>query len=352
MRSNRPKPLHRLCGRPMLHYVLDALDDVAVERIAVVAGEGADQVAKALGGASGDRWVTVVEDHLRAGSAATTTAGLAVFADDFTEDDVVILPGDAPLLASATVAALVAEHRATGASATVLSTAAAGDVGRARSLVGGKDDTVARLARPGSVESRSAELWSAGVYVVRRSLLAPALRRVLPDPDTGTAPLADVVEVLSSAGHPVRTLTLDVVGEVQSIHDRVQLAEVEAAIRQRTNRRWMLAGVTMVDPERTYIDTTVRLAPDVTLFPGTLLQGDTVIGPGSEIGPDTRLVDCAVGARARVTKAMGRDAEVGEAAQVGPFAVLEPGSQVAPAAVTGPFYHAQEAGSPPASPGT
>jgi bifunctional UDP-N-acetylglucosamine pyrophosphorylase/glucosamine-1-phosphate N-acetyltransferase len=97
----------------------------------------------------------------------------------------------------------------------------------------------------------------------------------------------------------------------------------------------------MVDPDRTYIDATVQLAPDVTIFPGTLLQGDTVVGEGAELGPDTHLVDCVIGARASVRQTVGRHADVGEGADVGPFAVLEPGSHVSPGSRTGPFYTAK-----------
>jgi bifunctional UDP-N-acetylglucosamine pyrophosphorylase/glucosamine-1-phosphate N-acetyltransferase len=100
----------------------------------------------------------------------------------------------------------------------------------------------------------------------------------------------------------------------------------------------MLQGVTMLDPERTYIDATVTLAKDVTLFPGTVLQGATVVEEGAEIGPDTRLVDCTVRAGAVVEQTVGRLAEIGAGATVGPFASLAPGSRVAPGAVTGPFF--------------
>ncbi len=97
----------------------------------------------------------------------------------------------------------------------------------------------------------------------------------------------------------------------------------------------------MLDPERTYIDSTVELAPDVTLFPGTLLQGKCVIGSGAEVGPNTRLVDCTVGDNAVVEATVGRHAEVCAGARVGPFAVLEPGSVVAADTITGPFYTAE-----------
>ena len=96
----------------------------------------------------------------------------------------------------------------------------------------------------------------------------------------------------------------------------------------------------MLDPERTYIDTTVQLESDVTLFPGTILQGSCTIGAGAELGPNTRLVDCVVGARSVVENTAGRDAEVGEDAHLGPYAVLEPGSSVPDGARPGPFYTA------------
>ncbi len=120
----------------------------------------------------------------------------------------------------------------------------------------------------------------------------------------------------------------------------MQLARAEAELRRRTNERWLRLGVTMLDPDRTYIDATVELAPDVTLFPGTMLQGRCVVGAGAELGPDTRLVDCVVGAGAIVDQTVGRDAEVGEHAVVGPFAVLEPGSLVPASTRTGAFYTA------------
>ncbi len=149
-----------------------------------------------------------------------------------------------------------------------------------------------------------------------------------------------MVGVLHDAGYRVEGLVAPDPMETQGVNDRVQLATAEAELRRRTNDRWLRLGVTMVDPERTYIDATVQLAPDVTLFPGTMLQGRCIIGPGAELGPDTRLVDCSVGAGATVEATIGRDAEVGEHAVVGPFAALEPGSSVPSDTRTGPFYTA------------
>ncbi len=130
--------------------------------------------------------------------------------------------------------------------------------------------------------------------------------------------------------------------EPAGINDRAQLAIAEAELRDRINDRWMLTGVTMIDPERTYVDSTVQLAPDVTLFPGVVLQGDTVVGASAEIGPDTRLVDCRVGEGAVVENSVGRLAEIGAGARVGPYASLTPGSRVPPGTVTGAFFKSEE----------
>jgi len=128
--------------------------------------------------------------------------------------------------------------------------------------------------------------------------------------------------------------------ETVGVNDRAQLAAAEAVLRQRINERWMRRGVTMLDPDRTYVDASVRLAADVTLFPGTMLHGDTIVGAGARLGPDVRLTDCAVGEGAIVEQAVGELASVGDGAVVGPFASLPPGSHVAPGLQTGAFYTA------------
>jgi bifunctional UDP-N-acetylglucosamine pyrophosphorylase/glucosamine-1-phosphate N-acetyltransferase len=191
-------------------------------------------------------------------------------------------------------------------------------------------------------EANEAELAideiNTGIYVFRRGLLAPALRRITPDNSQSELYITDVIEVLAEAGHQVVSLVVDDPDETQGVNDRAQLADAEAELRFRTNQRWMREGVTMVDPVATYIDAGVTLAPDVTLFPGTVLQGTTTVGPGSDIGPYTRLVDTRVGERAEVTESVAHHATIGDDAVVGPYAVLEAGAQVPSGGRTGPFY--------------
>ncbi len=343
MRSTRPKPLHLLCGRPMVLYVLDALRTSEVERAVVVVGHGAEKVTKRLQEIdSSPAVLDFVEQVVQRGTGDAVMVALNVFPDDAEDDDdVLVLPGDTPLLRPETIAALVAEHRAGAAACTMLTAVVPDPTGYGR-IVRTREGNVERIVehRDATEEQLEIQEICTSIYCFRRSVLAPALRRVTPDNAQGELYLTDAVAVLREAGYPIRAVVAEDPGETEGVNDRRQLAACEAVLRRRTNEDWQRQGVTMVDPDRTYIDISVRLAPDVTLFPGTILQGDTVVGIGAEIGPDTRLVDCQVGAHAVVSNSVARLAEIGEGATVGPFAVLEPGAVVAPGAVTGPFYTA------------
>ena len=166
------------------------------------------------------------------------------------------------------------------------------------------------------------------IYAFRRDLLGPALRKLTTDNAQGEYYLTEVISVLGAMGHRIGVVQAPA-GETQGVNDRWQLALAERELRSRTNRSHLLNGVTMLDPRQTFIDVTVTIGRDVTLYPGTILQGSTVVGDGCEIGPDTRLVDCAVGNEAVVEHTVGHDAEVGPAAIVGPYAHLPAGSSVA-----------------------
>ncbi|HEV2071123.1 MAG TPA: NTP transferase domain-containing protein [Acidimicrobiales bacterium] len=350
MHSSRPKPLHPLCGRPMLLHILDALAGLAPHRTVVVVGHGGDQVTKALVD-EGPAALTVAEQPVRRGTGDAVMAALTAFGDDdlaFGDaeggddgGDVVVVPGDAPLLRPATLAELVAVHRRSGAAATLLSTRPLDPHGYGRVVRGGDGD-VRRIVEEldASPEEVAIDEVATSVYCFRRSLLTPALRRITPDNRRGEYYLTDVIAVLARAGHPVGSVVVDDPVEAMGVNDRAQLAEAEAELQRRINQGWLTRGVTMVDPTCTYIDARVRLAADVTLLPGTMLAGGTEVGEGSEIGPATRLTDCVVGAGAIVANSVGIGAEVGAGARVGPFASVGPGSVIPAGAVTGPFYTA------------
>jgi bifunctional UDP-N-acetylglucosamine pyrophosphorylase/glucosamine-1-phosphate N-acetyltransferase len=347
MRSERPKPLHLLCGRAMVRYVLDSLAECRIERVVVVVGHGAERVTKKLQAEEPDLLLDFIEQHRQQGTGDAVAVGLTAFPDDDLEPgadddaDILVLPGDTPLLRATTISRLVEHHRQSDAACTVLTARLAEPAGYGR-VVRGRDGRVARIVehRDATDEQREIDEINTSIYCFRRSVLAPALRRIQPANDQGEYYLTDVVEVLHDAGYGVTAVAAEDPDETHGVNDRAQLAAAEAELRRRTNQRWLKLGVTMVDPDRTYVDTTVDLATDVTLFPGTILQGQTVIGHGAEVGPDTRLIDCVVGARSTVEQTTARDAEIGADAHVGPYAHVAPGESVADGTITGPFFAA------------
>jgi bifunctional UDP-N-acetylglucosamine pyrophosphorylase/glucosamine-1-phosphate N-acetyltransferase len=345
MRSSRPKPLHLLCGRPLVLHVIDALAELPVDRVVVVVGHGAERVTKTLHEqAPPNLLIDFVEQHVQRGTGDAVSVALTAFPDDDFEDgDIVVLPGDTPLLRPPTLAALVRRHRAADAAVTVLSAELAHANGYSR-IVRAKDDRVRSIVDDVDLEDeeRTIHEVATSIYCFRRSVLAPALRRLDPQNAQVEYYLTDVVSVLYDAGYGVDSVIAADPGEAEGVNDRVQLAAAEAELRRRTNEAWLRKGVTMVDPAVTYVDATVQLAPDVTIFPNTILQGRTVVGPGSELGPGTRLVDCLIGSDVVIERTSARDAEVGNGSVVGPFAALGPGSSIPSGTVTGPFYTAPE----------
>jgi bifunctional UDP-N-acetylglucosamine pyrophosphorylase/glucosamine-1-phosphate N-acetyltransferase len=341
MRSARPKPLHRLCGRPMILHVLDALAQLSVARVVVVVGHRADWVTKTLvEHAPPGMDIEFVEQVGQHGTGDAMSVALTGLPDEDGSDegDVVVLPGDTPLLRPGTLAHLVRQHRASDAAATLLTAVIDEPMGYGR-VVRGRGDSVARVVEHADATDEELEIEevNTSIYCFRRSVLAPSLRRLSPANAQGEYYLTDVVEVLYEAGHKVGSVVVEDTMEVAGVNDRAQLAVAEAELRDRINERWMRRGVTMWDPERTYIDVDVTVEPDVVLLPGVILQGSCVIGTHAEIGPDVHLVDTVVGEGAMVASSVARRATIGADARVGPFAVLAEGAEVPPGAVVDRF---------------
>lgn len=343
MRSQRPKPLHRICGRPMVLHVIHSLERLHPARTVVVVGHGAELVTKRVQ-ETAPAWANVafVEQIRQQGTGDATAIGMSALGGDDYDDDaiVVVLPGDTPLLAPDTLDELVSTHVANGNAATLLTSVLDDPTGYGRVVRAG-DKRVLRIVeqRDATPDELDIKEWNTGVYVFRRDLLGPALRNLTTDNAQGEFYLTDVIGGLAAMGHRVGAVKAPS-SETQGVNDRWQLALAEREFRNRTNRHWLLNGVTMLDPRQTFIDVTVSLGRDVTIYPGTILQGSTSIGEGCDIGPHTQLDDCVVGRNCVVRQAVGVDAEVGDDAIVGPFAHLTPGSMVVAGSTTGAFYTA------------
>jgi len=331
MHSSLPKPLHRLCGRPMVAHVIDSLADLDVDRVVVVVGHGADQVIKTVTHyAPPGINVDFVEQRVQRGTGDATMVALTAFTKGHDNDDVVVLPGDTPLLRPASLVDLVATHRSREAGVTLLTADLADPTGYGR-IVRGNDGRVARVVEhiDASDEQREIHEVNTSIYCFQRNLLSPSLRRLGTQNAQGELYLTDVVEFLFDAGYTTHSMTVADSVEAAGVNDRAQLAVAEAELRGRINVTWMRRGVTMWDPERTYVDASVHIEPDVVLLPGTMLRGTTSVGSGSEIGPNAILEDVAVGAKVTIGTVHVRHVTIGDGATIDSFSVVTPGTVIA-----------------------
>lgn len=326
----------------MVQHVLDSLSEVDANWVVLVVGHGAERVVKKINEGPSTLPIHYVEQAEQRGTGHAVSVALSSLpaeVSDETEDaDMLVLPGDTPLLDSQTVAALLKQHRETESAATILTVKAPDPTGYGR-IVRDKNGRVRKVVeqRDTTPEEAAIDEVNTSVYCFRTSLLGVALRRIDDNNDQGELYLTDAIEILASAGHRIETMVAPDIAWAVGVNDRSQLATAEAELRRRINHKLMLSGVTLVNPEATYIDMDVKVGTDVTIYPGTHLRGTTSIGSGCEIGPDVMLTDCVVGERAAVSRTQGVEATIGDDAQVGPYVVLQSGTEVAPGAKIGPF---------------
>jgi bifunctional UDP-N-acetylglucosamine pyrophosphorylase/glucosamine-1-phosphate N-acetyltransferase len=325
MKSDTPKVLHQICGQTLLGHVLATARETDPVRLIVVVGHRRRQVTEYLASHAPD--VQAVVQHRQGGTGhAVRTVIEEVGLDHGT---IVVTYADAPLLRGVTLAALVREHQAREASASVLTARVSNPTGYGRII---RDDSGAFLKiieeADASPDQRAVDEINSGVYAFEAHLLGDAVKRVPTDNAKGEEYLTDVIAILRAEGHHVASVTLDDPDEVLGVNDRAQLARARQIFNARLLDTWMGAGVTIVDPATTWIDTGVSLGRDVEIGPGTQLEGRTEVAAGARVGPGSQLRDTTVGEGASVIQSVCREADIGAGAVVGPFAYLPPGSKV------------------------
>jgi bifunctional UDP-N-acetylglucosamine pyrophosphorylase/glucosamine-1-phosphate N-acetyltransferase len=331
MKSDLPKVLHEVCGRPMLSYVIDAALSVSPDRVVVVTGPDQDAITEILP-VGCERAV----QQERRGTGDAVRAGLEPL-EGF-EGDVMVLYGDVPLVDGGFVAELRRRHLEADAAAT-LTTVELGDPEHYGRIVRDDEGGVARIVefRDASPDEREIDEINVGLYVFRSDALRPALGRLQSDNDQGELYLTDVVHLLLDAGHTIASFESDDEEMCMGVNSRVELAIVSAAMRWRLLERLMLAGVTVEDPETTYVDYGVEVGRDTLIRAGTHLLGRTTVGAASEVGPGSFLRDAFVGDRARVVSSHLCECVISSGCSVGPFAYVRPNTVLAEGAKAGTF---------------
>jgi bifunctional UDP-N-acetylglucosamine pyrophosphorylase / glucosamine-1-phosphate N-acetyltransferase len=343
MKSATPKHLHPLLGRRMVDWVVEATRGAGVERIVVVASP---QTSDLLEGVV----VAVQEEPLGTGDAVRCAApALVGFAGD-----VLVLNGDVPALRPETILGLVATHRSSGAAATVLSFEPA-DPGAYGRIVRVADGRLARIVEAADASPEELDLSevNSGIYVFRAEKLWPAVERLDAHNAQGELYVTDTLGLLVADGEPCAVQLAEDPLEAEGVNTRAELALASASLRDRINEAHMLAGVTIVDPESTWIEVGVEIEPDVTVHPYTVIRSGVRIESGAEIGPFAYIRAVSViGEKAKIgtfvevkNTALGAGAKIPHLSYVGDAEVGEE-TNVAAGNITANFKH--EAGMPKA----
>lgn len=321
MKSALPKVAHEVLGVPMVRHVVDAVRAAGVERVVVVTGHGAEVVESLLGSA-GVEFVRQTEQH---GTGHAVLCAEPLLGE--TDGSLLVVAGDCPLFTSETLGALIAEREREGAAAVVLTTRLEDPAGYGRVIRGGLGGITAIVEdRDLAPEQRAITEINTSTYCFDARSLFAHLKRLENTNAQGEYYLTDMVGVLRAEGLAVGVLQAADAAETLGINTRVQLAEAGRVLQRRINERHMLAGVTMTDPGLVWIGPDVRLGRDIMIEPMTRLMGDTTVGDGCVLGPDTRITDSAVGACCTVDSSIVIGCALGDRVTVGPRAYLRPGT--------------------------
>jgi bifunctional UDP-N-acetylglucosamine pyrophosphorylase/glucosamine-1-phosphate N-acetyltransferase len=330
MKSDLPKVLHPLAGKPLVQYVVEMATQLTSEKPLLVVGHGADQVRQVVG----DRVIYVEQrEQLGTGHAVLQARPLL----EGRSETVAVCYADMPFLSADTLRRLLELHTETKGPITMLTVEADDSMGFGRILrdEAGQVIGIVEEAVASAAQKEIREL-NCGVYCFDGDWLWPHLAQ-LPLSPKGEYYLTDLVAMAVAEGRRVEALRISDVTEVLGINDRTHLAQAEAVMRQRINNKWMLEGVTLLDPTLVFIDATVEIGQDTVVYPNTYLQGATVIGRRCRLGPNTIVRDSVIGDGCVIEASVVEGAVLEEGVDVGPFSHLRPGAHLAKGVHVGNF---------------
>ena len=331
MKSNLPKVLHPVMGKPMVLHVVDKSYQAGAENVLAIVGFGSESVEAVL---TGKARVVEQKEQLGTGHAVQQ----CIPALENYQGDVMILCGDTPLLRVETLSDLMDKHQKSGASATVLTALLDNPMGYGRILRSDSGQVLGIVEEKDATEvQRKVQEINTGIYCFKSLDLVEALKSLTNDNAQGEYYLTDTLAYLNKVDKPVGAQILLDEDESLGVNSRVQLAQAEQILRQRKNIELMENGVTLMDPATTYVDEDVEVGPDTVIYPSTWLEGQTQIGSNCEIGPNSRLKNTKIGDSVNIQFTYGHDCIIEDEVAVGPYVHLRPGTHLKKGVKVGNF---------------
>ena len=330
IKSDLPKVLHKVCGKEMVNHVIDTMRKANIEDINVIIGKGADLVKEKT--SSRNVSYALQEEQLGTGHAVKC-------AIDFLRGKkgvVGVFCGDAPLIKAETVDNLFKTHIENKNSATLLSSIVEDPTGYGR--VVRENDEVLKIVEHKDFTEEELKIneMNAAIYCFDIEKLLNSLDKLSNNNNQGEYYLTDVIGILKEEGNKVGAVTIDY-EETIGVNSRIQLAEAEGILRNRINSRHMINGVTLIDPSTTYIGDDVEIGRDTIIYPGNVLEGNTKIGEGVILYPNSRISNSIILNNVEIQSSVIIDSQIGERTTVGPFAYIRPESVIGSGARIGDF---------------
>jgi bifunctional UDP-N-acetylglucosamine pyrophosphorylase/glucosamine-1-phosphate N-acetyltransferase len=341
MKSKHPKVLHRISGKPLLSYVIDQAQDAGISKNVVIVGHGKEAVMESITGENIIYEEQPVHQGAPYGTGYAVMQGMGHVGD---EDTVVVLCGDTPLITANTLKELMESHNSQGNHATVLTTLLEDPTGYGR-IIRKDQGSLEAIVEHKDASEDQLEIGeiNSGIYCFSGRELKLGLEGIDNDNSQNEYYLTDVVAVLVEGGYRVGAFMIQDASQIHGINSRVQLAQADDIIRERINTGHMENGVTLVNPKDTYIESTVRIGRDTVIYPGAVLEGDTVIGEDCIIRGATRIVDSIIGDAVAIESTLIEKSRVGDGCKIGPYAHLRPDSELGRNVKIGNFVEIKKA---------
>lgn len=320
MQSSFAKVLHPLCGMPMIEYVIDTVQKAGSTRTVVVVGHQAEHVKSVI-----RRGVEFAYQAEQKGTGHAVMQAESLLRE--TEGPVLITYGDTPLYRADTFRRLVDDHVKEGSVASILTGYFDDPTGYGRIIRSAEGNFVRVVEQKDATADEAAvNEINTGTYCFEARHLFRGLQALKPENAQGEYYLPDVLTSLLHEGHKVRAHVVDDPSEALGINDRKQLAEAENILRERIKESWMEKGITLIDPASTWIDARVQIGTDTIIFPSTMLEGDTIVGESSRVGPFSHIRNAHIGDNAVVERAFIDGAKIPSGTKVGPDEQLVAGT--------------------------
>jgi len=328
MYSKLPKVLHKLCGYAMVEHVINCAKELGCQEPVVVIGHGADQVRKTIK----DVKFVMQEKQLGTGHAVMQAE------EYINENDILVLYGDTPLVSAAKLKEMYQFHKDGNYGVTVLTADLDNPAGYGR-IVRDSSGLIDAIVEDKDADQNVKKIneINSGMYFFKGDELKKALKKLTNNNAQGEYYLTDALQIIKAAGYGIAAFKTEDPAEIMGVNNKLQLSEAAEIMRGRIMKSHMLAGVTIIDAANTYIDKSVKIARDVTIYPGCIIEGNAVIDEDCIIGPNTRIVNSILDKGVQAQNSVILDSKVGEGTSVGPFAYLRPGNVIGKHCKVGDF---------------